>query len=160
VNLHGQIELINVPQEFARLCNAILSAEYGDDFLPIDDDRPDRGNDGYLKSERRMFAMHCFKRLQNQQLEREVAAKMTGDLKKAIQLKHDGRWIIDAWTFVSNYPISEHVAAPVIRTGTQAGINVSWRGPLYLADVCSAIRKYAPIFRTFRLMKLGSNLGR
>jgi hypothetical protein len=39
VNLEAQIELITAPQEFTRLCNAVLAAEYGSDFLPIDDDR-------------------------------------------------------------------------------------------------------------------------
>jgi hypothetical protein len=48
MNLQAQIELITVPQDFSRLCNAVLRAEYGDNFLSIDDDRPDRGNDGYL----------------------------------------------------------------------------------------------------------------
>jgi hypothetical protein len=39
-----------------------MTVEYGDDFLPIDDDRADRGNDGYLKSEKRLFAAHCLQR--------------------------------------------------------------------------------------------------
>jgi hypothetical protein len=60
MSLETQISLMTVPQEFARLCNAALRAEHGDDFLPIDDDQPDAGNDGYLKSQRRMYAMHCF----------------------------------------------------------------------------------------------------
>jgi hypothetical protein len=72
VSLEAQISLMTVPQEFIRLCNAVLIAEHGDDFLPIDDDRGDRGNDGYLKSQRRMFAGHCFKRVQNQSLDRAI----------------------------------------------------------------------------------------
>jgi hypothetical protein len=86
MNLQAQIELITVPQDFNRLCNAVLRAEYGDDFLSIDDDRSDRGNDGYLKSEKRMFAAHCFKRVQNQSLDREIRHKMVTDLRKAVQL--------------------------------------------------------------------------
>ena len=117
MSLRTQIELMTVPQEFTRLCNAVLIAEYGDDFLPIDDDRADRGNDGYLKSEKRMFAGHCFKRVQNQVIDKLVRAKMIGDLGKAIALKHADVWQVDAWTFLSNYPISEHVAAEVWQIG-------------------------------------------
>jgi hypothetical protein len=35
MSLEAQIQLITVPQEFTRLCNAALAAEYGDDYLPI-----------------------------------------------------------------------------------------------------------------------------
>src|SRR5262245_46735969 len=124
---------MTVPQEFARLCNAVLRATYGDDFLPIDDDQPDAGNDGYLKSERRMFAMHCFKRVQNQSIEQAIRRKMIGDLGKAIALKNAGVWEVDAWTFVANYPISENIAREVVATGRRASIDVSWRGPAELA---------------------------
>ncbi|WP_045877243.1 hypothetical protein [Pseudofrankia sp. DC12] len=95
MNLAAQISLITVPQEFTRLCNAVLRAEYGSDFLPIDDDRSDRGNDGYLKPEKRLFAMHCFKRAQNQGLDGEIRSKMLGDLAKAVKLRTESAWIIE-----------------------------------------------------------------
>lgn len=59
MTLEAQIGLITVPQEFSRLCNAVPQADHADDFVPIDDDRADGGNDGYLKSERRIYAVHC-----------------------------------------------------------------------------------------------------
>jgi hypothetical protein len=134
INLKAQIDLINVPQDFMRLCNAVLQADHGDDFLPIDDDRADRGNDGYLKSERRLFAAHCFKRIQNQSIDDAIKRKMVGDLGKAITLKEEGLWDIDAWTFLSNYPVSESLGAQLLRLGGGAGIDVSWRGSDFLAD--------------------------
>jgi len=144
--LEAQINRITVPQEFTRLCNAVLSAEHGDDYLPIDDDRPDRGNDGYIKSERRMFAAHCFKRPQNQGLDKAIRHKMVSDLRKAIALKKEGTWDIERWTFLSNYPISEAVAAQVLRIGNEAGIDVGWRGPDFLA---AALERHASIRRQF-----------
>ncbi len=132
MTLEAQISLMTVPQEFCRLCNALLVASYGDDFLPIDDDRPDAGNDGYLKPERRMFAMHCFKRSQNQSLDQDVRRKMIGDLGKAVALKSAGLWEIEAWTFIANYPISDEIAREVVTKGAEAGIDVSWRGPAEL----------------------------
>ena len=133
MNLEAQISLITVPQEFMRLCNAVLAAQHGDDFLPIDDDTADRGNDGYLKSERRLFAAHCFKRVQNQSIEKDIRSKMVGDLGKAIALKQQGIWDIAAWTFLSNYPVPDAIAAEVVGLGRDAGIDVSWRGPDFFA---------------------------
>jgi hypothetical protein len=146
VNLQAQIELMTVPQDFTRLCNAVLQAEHGPDFLPIDDDRADRGNDGYLKSEKRMFAAHCFKRIQNQAIEKEIRTKMLGDLQKAIKLKGEGAWDIEAWTFLSNYPIPESIAVQVVTAGKQAGIDVSWRGSLYFAEVLQRVRSVREMF--------------
>jgi hypothetical protein len=133
MNLRAQIELITSPQDFTQLCNAVLIAEHGDDFLPIDDDRADRGNDGYVKSEKRMFAAHCFKRVQNQSIDGAIKTKMVGDLGKAIALKQAGIWDIEAWTFLTNYPISEELAESVVQIGRDAGIDVAWRGPDYFA---------------------------
>jgi hypothetical protein len=133
MSLEAQIQLITVPQEFSRLCNAVLAAEYGDDFLPIDDDRPDRGNDGYLKSEKRVFAVHCFKRVQNQNLDKLIRQKMVGDLGKAIALKNEGLWNVEAWTFLSNYPVDEETGRRALQMGNEAGIDVSWRGPDFIA---------------------------
>lgn len=139
MNLEAQIQLITVPQEFTRLCNAVLEAEYGDDFLVIDDDQGDRGNDGYLKSKKSLIAMHCFKRIQNQALESEIRKKMIGDLGKAIALKDEGIWDIDSWIFFSNYPISESVASRIVQRGQDGGIEVAWRGPDFLAR---ALQRY------------------
>lgn len=135
MNLQNQISLINNSQDFTRLCNAVLTADYGDDFLPIDDDRADAGNDGYVKSEKQIFAAHCFKRIQNQSIENEIRKKMTSDLRKAILLKDSKEWEIENWTFISNYPVNESIGRKIYNIGLEAGINVSWKGPDYLASV-------------------------
>lgn len=156
MSLEAQIGLMTVPQEFCRLCNALLVASYGDDFLPIDDDRPDAGNDGYCKSERRMFAMHCFKRSQNQSLDREIRRKMIGDLGKAIALKSAGLWDIQAWTFIANYPIPEMIAREVFTAGAKAGIDVSWRGPAELGGLLQrhpAVRARFPALQANEVME-------
>ncbi len=144
--LSAQVGLITVPQEFTRLCNALLAAEHADDYLPIDDDRSDRGNDGYLKSEKRLFAAHCFKRVQNQSIDGAIRAKMVGDLGKAIALKREGIWDIEAWTFLCNYKIIEAIAARLIELGRDAHIDVSWRGPDELA---AALQKHDTVLDQF-----------
>lgn len=160
MTLEAQISLLTVPQEFCRLCNALLVADYGDDFLPIDDDRPDRGNDGYLKSEHRMFAMHCFKRAQNQSLDDAVRRKMIGDLGKAVALKNSGLWDIRAWTFLSNYPVAEQIAQEVYRVGERAGIDVSWRGPSELALLLQRHPHVADRFPQLQVHDVADQIGR
>lgn len=132
MNLEAQIELMTVPQEFTRLCNAVLVAEHGDDFLPIDDDRADHGNDGYRKSTRQVFTVHCFKRIQKQAITGEIRRKMLGDLGKAKTLKEQGLWNIDSWTFLANYPIPEEIGREAISLGAKNEIDVSWLGPSFL----------------------------
>lgn len=146
MTLATQINRMTVPQEFTRLCNALLIAEHGDDFLPIDDDAPDGGNDGYLKSERRMFAMHCFKRIQNQGIRTEIQRKAVSDLRKAIALKADGIWEIEAWTFVTNYQIPNEIGERLKTLGHQNGIDVSWRGEGHLAAM---ILRHRGVLRQF-----------
>jgi len=159
MNLPAQIGLITVPQEFTRLCNAILVAEHGNEYLPIDDDRSDRGNDGYLKSEKRLFAAHCFKRVQNQSIDADIRGKMVGDLGKAIALKKEGIWDIVAWTFLCNYKISEEIGARLIQQGQDADIEVSWRGPDELA---AGIQKHQVVLDQFpdlQANKISTQLG-
>lgn len=146
MSLTAQIELMTNPQEFTRLCNMVLSAEYGMDFRPIDDDRPDRGNDGYVLSEKRLFAMHCFKRVQNQSLDGNIRAKMMSDLRKAIELKREGAWEIEAWTFISNYPIPEAIGREILLAGRVAGIDGSWRGADFLAGVLQKAKNLRSAF--------------
>lgn len=158
MSLTAQIELITNPQEFTRLCNSVLSAEYGMSFLPIDDDRPDRGNDGYLISEKRLFAMHCFKRVQNQRLDREIRTKMMSDLRKAIQLKNEGEWEVEAWTFISNYSIAEAIGNEIQLTGRAAGIETSWRGAAFLADVLQKAKHLRSAFPDLQVNEIMDQL--
>jgi hypothetical protein len=158
VNLEGQIELISVPQEFTRLCNAVLAAEFGDDFLPIDDDQADNGNDGYRTSTRQLFAVHCFKRLQKQSLTRDIRRKMVGDLGKAKMLKEQGLWEIAAWTFLSNYAIPEEVGREVVALGTEAEIKVSWLGPSFLAGALQRRPEIRPLFPTLQVNEISEQL--
>ncbi len=158
MNLEGQIELISVPQEFTRLCNAILSAEHGEDFLPIDDDRADSGNDGYRKSTRQVFAVHCFKRLQKQGITGEIRRKMIGDFGKAKMLKEQGLWEIRAWTFVSNYAIPDEVGREAVALGDDSGIDVSWLGPSYLAGALQRRPEIRPLFPTLQANEISEQL--
>src|ERR1700761_5333355 len=158
MNLEGQIELISIPQEFTRLCNAVLTAEFGEDFLPIDDDRADNGNDGYRTSTKQLFAAHCFKRLQKQSVTRDIRRKMVGDLGKALMLKEHGLWEIEAWTFLSNYAIPEEVGREVVSLGAEGEIVVSWLGPSFLANALQRRSEIRPLFPTLQVNEISEQL--
>jgi hypothetical protein len=57
--IEDQIATMCNPQEFTRLCNSIFTSIYGDDFQVIDGTRSDEGNDGYVRSEKRILAIYC-----------------------------------------------------------------------------------------------------
>ncbi len=71
---------------------------------------------------------------------------MLGDLAKAITLKENSDWEIEAWTFLSNYPIPEHIGVQAISLGRDAGIDVSWRGPSYFAEVLQKFQSVRELF--------------
>ena len=158
MNLEAQIQLITAPDEFMRLCDALLAAAYGEDYLSIDDDRPDRGNDGYLKSEKRIFAVHCFKRPQNQSLDRLIRRKAIGDLGKAITLKGEGLWDIEAWTFLSNYPIDEGTGRRAFQLGRDAEIDVSWHGPDFVARLLQEHKAVQQLFPALQVTDIANHL--
>jgi hypothetical protein len=105
-----------------------------------------------------LFAVHCFKRIQNQSIDREIRAKMVGDLGKAEALKEENIWEIANWTFISNYPISEALAEAVVARGEAAGIDVSWRGPEFLAVGLQAHPEIREQFPTLQVSEIAERL--
>jgi hypothetical protein len=158
--LEKQIELIANPQEFTRLYNTVLSLKYGEDFLPIDDDQRDSGNDGYVITEKRMIAGHCFKRIQKQKINEEIFSKMSSDLNKAKRLKDDGSWDIQNWTFLSNYPISEDVARKIVALGKEYSINVTWKGAGYFAETLQEYKHAKDLFPDLQINDLTPKIDR
>jgi len=158
--LEKQIELIANPQEFTRLYNTVLSLKYGEDFLSIDDDQRDSGNDGYVISEKRMIAGHCFKRIQKQKINEEIFSKMSSDLNKAKRLKDAGSWDIQNWTFLSNYPISEDVARKIIALGKKYAINVTWKGAGYFAEILQEYKHAKDLFPDLQINDLTPKIDR
>jgi hypothetical protein len=106
-----------------------------------------------------MFAAHCFKRVQNQSLDREIRHKMVSDLQKAIELKQERAWQIEAWTFISNYPIVEALARPIVALGRELSIDVGWRGPDYLAEVLQRYQNVRELFPNLLANEIMEQLG-
>ena len=137
MSIQSEIELIKDPSRFSRLTILLFEAEYGSDYQAIDDDRGDGGNDGYIFSEKRLFARHCFKKLPKKDLDEEILKKIRSDFTKAIKLKDEGIYKVKNWTFLSSYAVSNNVVKAAQRLGKDAGINVSLKGPAYIATLAA-----------------------
>ena len=56
-----KISQITSPDQFTKLCKYLFAAEYND-FQTIDDSGGDKGNDGYLESQKTLFQIYCPKK--------------------------------------------------------------------------------------------------
>lgn len=151
MDLASQIAANNNPQEHTRLCVALYEAEYKSDYQAIDDNRADDGNDGYIISEKRMIARHCFKVRPKAALDSAVLKKLTSDLKKAIELKADGTYDIEKWTFQTNYQVSNSVVKEAVKLGKAAGIQVTIKTETYLADILTRHKHVLSQFSQFQI---------
>lgn len=144
--LETQIKLIDNPQTFTQLFNMLMSAEHAGDFQPINDARADGGNDGYLRSEKRLFARHCFKKTEKQRDDQAILRKMRSDFAKAVKLKASREYEIEHWSFVTNYPISEKVFAQVAKLSAEHGISINFPGP---EMICTLATKHQEVLVGF-----------
>lgn len=99
-DLEDQIAQITNSDDFAKLCNTLLTAEYGPDFQVVDGTRSDEGNDGYLTSRQQLFAIYCPKKPERR-TDAHYTAKINSDLKKAAELNRAGTPPVRTWTFVT-----------------------------------------------------------
>jgi hypothetical protein len=98
MTLDEQISQITDPQEFTRLCNAVLTEQYGSDYQVIDGTRADGGNDGYVISEKRVTAMYCPIKPERK-TDTDYLEKIRRDIAKAQSLRDSGKYQIENWTF-------------------------------------------------------------
>jgi len=143
--LEDQIALITNPQEFTRLCNAILTCTYGDDFQIIDGTRSDEGNDGYVSSEKRVFAMHCPIKPERK-TDSDYLEKIKSDIQKAASLRDSGKFNIDRWTFVTPRKLSNDLVAKMHSHGADHGLTVNHLESTYLAN---ELYKHPHLFEAF-----------
>src|SRR5687767_13490409 len=98
------------PQEFTKLCNFLFAAHFGTNYIPIDGMQADGGNDGYLQSEGRLFAMYCPAKPATITNAKYIE-KIRSDLAKAKRLSESGKYKIKMWTFVTPRKLANDVAA-------------------------------------------------
>jgi hypothetical protein len=127
MNLQTQIEMMRDPGRFTRLFGLLIGAEYPD-YQVVDDTRADGGNDGYLPSEKRMFARHCFAKPEKQKDDEAILKKLKGDFAKAVKRKKTGDYDIENWTFVTNYMLPDHIVQTMRELGKTENIETIHKG--------------------------------
>jgi len=133
MTLEEQIAQITNPQEFTRLCNAILSERYGHDFQIIDGTRADSGNDGYITSEKRMVAMHCAIKPERR-TDADYLKKIRDDINKAKSLRDKKEYQIENWTFLTPRKMSNDVISKMRIHASSVGIVASHQESTFLSS--------------------------
>jgi hypothetical protein len=120
------IREIRNPLHFQELCQALLTAEY-EDFETVRDYNGDKGNDGYLPSRRRLYAMHC--PMKSDKTPAKYREKIDSDLSKAVALRDEHGYDIKEWFFVTPEPLSlelrTYVTAKANAARFDKGVNLS-----------------------------------
>jgi len=115
--LEDQIALITNPLEFTRLCNSIFTCIYGEsDFQVVDGTRGDEGNDGYVRSEKRLFAIYSPIKPERR-TDKDYIDKIKSDMQKASVLHDKNQLEIERWTFVTPRKLSNKVILEMEKLG-------------------------------------------
>lgn len=133
MTLDEQIAQITNPQEFTRLCNAVLTEKYGQEFQVIDGSRSDEGNDGYIISEKRIVAMYCPIKPERR-TDADYLKKIRNDVSKAQALRDSGQYEIENWTFLTPRKLSNKVIVEMRREAGAVGFSAIHQESTFLAN--------------------------
>lgn len=134
MDLEEQIARITNPQNFTKLCNTVFTAEYDNDFQVIDGTRGDEGNDGYISSEKRVFAIYCPIKPEKK-TDRDFEDKIASDLKKAASLRNNDTLPVERWTFVTPRKLSANVIAFMYKVASEYRLTASHLESTYLSGI-------------------------
>ncbi len=124
MSLEEQIAQTVDPTLFTRLCNSLFTAEHGHFYQVIDGTRGDEGNDGWLETERRIFAIYCPLKPERRK-DDDYRNKANADLKKAALLRENDRYPVECWTFVTPRKLSNDVIVDIRKRSGELA-NVGW----------------------------------
>ncbi len=157
MSLEDQIAQIVNPQEFTGLCNAIFTVLYREDYQVIDGTRADEGNDGYVRSEERIIAIHCPIKPERK-TDKDYIKKIKSDLKKAAKLNESGKYQVRNWTFVSPRKLSSNIVSLMIREAKQLELNANHQEATFLAGVLLKNKHLIPEFPFLHISCVDSKL--
>ncbi len=134
MDLGELIRLINNQQQFVKIVNTVFIAKYGDNFQLIDGTRSDEGNDGYVRSEKKILAIYCPAKPENK-TDKSYKEKICKDLAKAKKLKDSKKLDILQWTFITPGALSGALLSYLRDKAKEAGLEGNHLEATYLADV-------------------------
>lgn len=145
MNTEERIAQANNPQEFVRLCNTVLSVEYGQHYQVVDGTRGDDGNDGYIASEERLLAIYCPSKPESRS-DKHFRGKISTDLAKAAKLRDKGAIPISRWTFITPRKLSNSVLSFMYETAEGFGLSANHQESTYLSNLVS---KHSNVLQDF-----------
>jgi len=155
--LEDQIALITNPQEFTRLCNSILTCSYGEDFQVIDGTRSDEGNDGYVCSEKRIFAIYSPIKPEKK-TDADYFEKIKSDMQKAVSLRDNEKFNIERWTFITPRKLSSTLISKMYKLGSDHGLAVNHLESTYLANELYKNPHLFAAFPQFHIIRIDDKL--
>jgi len=145
MSLEEQIAQTVDPTLFTRLCNSLFTAAHGHAYQVIDGTRGDEGNDGWLESESRVFAIYCPLKPERK-TDADYRKKAYDDLEKALLLRDNGRFPVRRWTFVTPRKLSNEVIVAIRKRGDDFGIEANHVEATYLSGL---LLKHAHLVKDF-----------
>lgn len=157
MTLDEQIAQIANPLEFTRLCNTILTEKYGQDFQVIDGTRSDEGNDGYVISEKRIFAMYCPIKPERR-TDADYVKKMRSDMRKAQVLRDTGGFKVESWTFLTPRKLSNKVLVKMEQEAKSIGLKAIHLESTFLANELLRYKHLIADFPSLHISNIDSKM--
>jgi hypothetical protein len=157
VALEEQIAEIVDPEMFTRLCNTVFSLRHGEDFQCVDGTRGDEGIDGYLRSEKRIFAFYCPKKPERR-TDCDYRAKIRSDIEKARVLRDTQGFPVLGWTFVTPRKLAAAVVRHLQDAGRQSNIDTNHLDSTFLALELAKAPQVLVLFPELQLPRLDEKL--
>jgi len=145
MSLEEQIAQTVDPTLFMRLCNSLFTAAHGHAYQVIDGTRGDEGNDGWLQSERRVFAIYCPLKPERRK-DADYREKAYSDLEKASLLKNNGRFPVERWTFVTPRKLPNEIIVDIRKRAEALGLEANHVEATYLSVL---LLKHAHLVKDF-----------
>jgi len=114
-----RIREIRNSQEFQDFCQQLLAAEH-DDFQEINDSGGDSGNDGYVPSKGRLYAIYCPETQPNPK--EYYQRKIRDDAQKAAAWRDKHGLPVNEWVFVTPVPLSDELTQYVSKKAQENGV--------------------------------------
>ena len=159
MSLEEQIAQAVDPTVFVRLCNALLQTEHGHAYQVIDGTQGDDGNDGWLESQRRIFAIYCPVKPETRTTA-NYRTKALDDLAKAFVLRESEQYPVERWTFVTPRKLANEVIVEIGKTAQDYGIEANHVEATFLSGLLLKHRHLMKDFPEYHVSQLEEKLDR
>lgn len=135
MNIYARIRKIEDDKLFKRFFNTLLGAEYKEKFQTIKEWK-DCGVDGYLKDEKRVYAVYC-PTFPERTSQKKYKTKISSDIKKLKKAVVDSKISlgVESWVFVTPDDLSTEIIDHIHKETRKCG----WNGSSLTSYVLAAL---------------------